>query len=255
MEFLRCHERYQHAAGCWPGDACKYIKHCEAEIKPDDKVVLVCRVSTENQRPHLHAQELALRRWVAARGAVVVGVVHRVGRGCDDDYGSTHLTWLRRVALKAIAKGATIIAESTKRLIRHPGFSERWRDAQARDTDLADLSEYTLGVPLTTLLHPNAPPAEVCGYQTKRGGGGRPSVTRPGYKKARREELLPRVREMLAAGCSVRYIARTLTIPRRTARAWEGHFLAATDLLKGQLTRKTRDAAALRDPCCKGHKR
>lgn len=78
-------------------------------------------------------------------------------------------------------ENATILAESTDRYIRNPGYhSKDMPDLQATDVDLRELTRWAEGVTLTTLLGPDAPPTEVRSYQQKRGQaakgrkGGRP---------------------------------------------------------------------------------
>jgi hypothetical protein len=216
------------------GDASKYIRHAADEICPGDDVLLACRVSgrEQNRQRNLAAAVSDLRQQAARLGANVCGTETHVGPG-------TSPIWLARAAALAKARGAKILAESTDRLIRHPGYhSAEWNDAQARECDLAEMAYYTDGVVVATLLHPNATPAEVRAYQRKRGQrakaarGGRPAK-RPGYKKQRREELMPRVKQMVAEGASINRIAVELKIPRRTARRWERSFLANAELLKG----------------------
>jgi transcriptional regulator with XRE-family HTH domain len=212
-----------------PGNVSKYIRHAATEIRPGDKVVLACRESGRAQRKNMRRQIAGLRHAARALGATVVDLAPpHVGSGAEP-------YWLVSAARIARAHGAKILAESTDRLIRHPGYhSEEWFEARARACDLEELAFITEGVVLATLVAPDADAAEVRAYQSKRGSRAtaRPA-TRPGQLRRRRQELLPRVLEMLSDGQSIRQIARVLNLPRRTARRWEGHFLAGRDLVKG----------------------
>ena len=167
------------------GTASDFISRCIDVIVPGTLVVLCCRVSRDKQNRdgNLDDQERYLRQTLEAMGAVVVAVVRHVGPGTD-------LGWLARAAKLAKKHGAVLVAESTSRFCRHPGYhSSEWPDAQARESDLEDLPYFTEGVPLATLLHPDATPAKEKAFQTNRGRqmkgrtGGRP-------KKSERQKLL-----------------------------------------------------------------
>lgn len=54
-----------------PGNGSKYIKHCEAEIKPGDRVVLVCRES--RRRRSIHTTDCACVERAAPRRPSVGG--------------------------------------------------------------------------------------------------------------------------------------------------------------------------------------
>ena len=132
-----------------------------------------------------------------------------------------------RAAAYAAKHDAVLVFESTDRAIRHPDYHSRANpNAQARDVDLEELRQWTDGVPLFTLLPPNATSGEVRAYQTKRGQatkgrkGGRPRKNPPGYKKQRRQKLLRRVLKLRRNGASYRKIARECGVPTTTLHAW-----------------------------------
>ncbi len=161
-----------------PGKASSFIGHAINEIKPGDLVLLCCRVSrhTQEYSGNLADQEKNLRTRAEKLGVTVIEVFTHVGSGCDP-------YWLALPAEKAKQLGAKLFAETTDRLIRHPGYhSGRWPNAQARNTELEDLRWWTSGVILTTDLNPDAIPSEVRSYQRKRGQvakgnkGGRPRI-------------------------------------------------------------------------------
>jgi len=160
-----------------PGKASDFIGHAEKVIRPGDDVVICYRVSEwkQSRTGNLDDQEENLRQRAAELGANVVGVVRHIGSGCDP-------SWLFQAAQKAKLHGAKLFAESTDRLIRSREYNKKNQDAQARQTDLEDLKEWTLGIPLATDLDPSASPQAVRSYQRKRGQrlkesrGGRPQV-------------------------------------------------------------------------------
>lgn len=144
-----------------PGDASQFI--LPFSVRPGQKFVLCCRISNCDPRRNLSGQEANLRHEIESRGGIVVGVVHFEGSGF-------YPYWLARAAAIAERHDATLLAESTDRFVRNPGYhSNDYPDAQARITELQDLKQSADGRPLMTLLHPNAPPSEVRSLQTKRG--------------------------------------------------------------------------------------
>ncbi len=197
------------------GKASNYIK--QANIKPGDKVVLVCRVSQreQKQRKNLEDQEANLRAEVAALDGIVVGVTHIQVSGFDP-------FWISRAVTIAQQHGAKLLAESTDRFVRHPAFnSSKNNSRNARESDLRELVACAEGVPLVTLLHPDATPQEVRSYQRKRGQrikqakGGRPE--RPKNRKVR---LIGTATQMREDGASWGEIALALEVPRSTVARW-----------------------------------
>ncbi len=200
-------------------------------VEPGDKVVLLCRVSScqQGKSGNLLGQELHLRRAVELRGGVVVGVVKHEwsGRGPE---------WLGKLAAacnEARRLGATVLAVSTDRFIRSRYFKSTKRrqcQAQAQQHDLMDLALAANGVRLMTLLDPDAPPVVCrsllvrCGQGSKGQKGGRPRKPdgTPGYRKRRREELLPRVLELRGQGESLGRIAKLTGLTKRLVQEWVG---------------------------------
>jgi hypothetical protein len=205
-----------------PGDARRVLRHADDEIQRGDRVVLACRVSerVQNHRGNLNDSERSLRKYVAARGATVVGVVRTVGSG-------QHATWVRRGAELCKEHGAKLLAESTDRLIRSARFdTEDAPDAQANDQELGYLNVMLDGVVAATVLPPDAPARNVRSFQRRRGQvekgakGGRPRNAVPGYKKQRRLEKLPEVLQLHAAGQSLGQIEDSTGVPKQTVREW-----------------------------------
>lgn len=204
-----------------PGKASNYIKPIDT-IKPGDKVILCCRVSTHEQgRTKKLARQVAyLRRKLEDRGAVIIFVVEHEGAGCDP-------YWLAKATEMAKTHGAKLVAESTCRFIRHPAYhsKDNWT-AQARDLDLQELWFWTEGVTLVTLIDPDASPEQEKAIQTHRGQcasgrkGGRPKQQQPGYKKRQRLAMLPRVLRLREFGATFGEIARKTGLPRSTVQDW-----------------------------------
>jgi len=203
------------------GTASNYIKPID-DVQPGDKVVLCCRVSTYEQgrTEKLTRQVAYLRQEMERREAAVVYVIRHVGSGRNP-------YWLAKAVVIAKEHGAKLVAESTSRFIRHPGYHsvQNWT-AQARDVDLEDLRWWTKGMTLVTLLNPDASPADERSYQSKRGQrakgrkGGRPKQNEAGYKKQRRISNLPKVYWMNVCGLSIRRIATMLQVPTMTVHGW-----------------------------------
>ena len=193
------------------GKASDYICHARDEIKPGDRVVLRCRVSScvQAHKKNLDDSEAHLRKRAEQLGAIVVYVYQHVGSGWDTSSLDT-------AAEKARLYGAKIFAESTDRLIRNPLYSKYRQDLQAQETDLQKLQRCTEGIVLVTDIHPDASPSEVRSYQRKRGQaakgnrGGRPTKQLRRSWKARRLARIKLSKEMRAAGLSYREIAKQL---------------------------------------------
>jgi hypothetical protein len=212
---------------CRPGNARDFITH--DGIRPGDRVVLCCRVSTRQQdhTGNLTAHERHLRAEIAARRANVVGVVRHVGSGFDP-------LWVGRAAYIAKRHNAKIVAIATDRLIRHPDYKSTGtryeRNARACTEDLEDLNRYADGVELVTLTDPDATLADCMAVHKKIGQhakgrkGGRPGKNPPGYKKERRLRNQSQVFWMRAVGYPVRQIARILDQPESTVRRWVRRF-------------------------------
>lgn len=202
-----------------PGKASTLIKpFC---VTGGDLIVLALRKSGRERGTNLSDAETSLRQLVASQGGTVVGVVRHVGSGF-------YPFWVGRAATIAKPLGAKILAESTDRLIRHPGYhSNNYPDAQAREGELQELQRDADGVPLMTHLHPDATPEEVRSYQRKRGQrekkrhGGRPKLKRTGQKKRSREIWIGRVRQLrIRYGKSLREIATQTGKPLTTIKRW-----------------------------------
>lgn len=228
-----------------PGKARNYIIKL-ADLQPNQKVILCCRVSDfpQNFRGNLDDQKAGLQRAAENHGGNVIAIFLYVGSGCDPGWLETLPILEQEAALQnsrpvmvacvpgmkpacavdlAIENSAVLLAETTCRFIRHRGFhTEYWPDAQAREHELQDLRIVTSGVPLMTLLDPEASPSDVRSLQSKRGQhekgrfGGRPKSKRPGEKKFLRQKWLGTVRKLRRKGRSLREIAQELSC--RTGR-------------------------------------
>ncbi len=187
-------------------------------------VVLWCRVSARVQARTGNAsdQEANLRRALQRLGIPVVAAFLHVGPGWD-----LHGGRLAQAVQRAREHGAILVAETTDRFLRHPGYHSRENpDARPTEAQFRELARLAGGVVLATHLDPDASPAEVRRYQALRGQqakgsrGGRPKLHEAGYKKRRRERLRPAVLRLWQSGRSVREIARRVRVPQTTVHNW-----------------------------------
>ena len=209
--------------GHWPSI---YIRSFGA-IQPGDKVVLWLRVSSglQNASGSNTDQKVELRAVVEARGATVVAVVRFTGPAKEAEAD------LFEASKSAAEAGAMLLAESTSRFARHPNYHPKHRPHLVPGLqELSDLSWVCGDVPLVTLHDPDITWRDERALQSKRGQrqkgnrGGRPTKRTPGYKKRRRERLLPEVRRLMREGMSYRAIARTLETDERNVRRWVRRF-------------------------------
>lgn len=206
--------------------ASTYIQSIET-ITPGTPVLLVCRVSHggQNATGNNGDQEAAMRLAVEKRGGNVIGVEAFVGRAPDAE------AWLYGVANKAARAGAVLLAESTSRFTRPHRYLPKHRPhLVAGANELRNLRLICGAVPLVTVLPPDASWKEERAYQSKRGQrqknmkGGRPANLNPGYKKRRREKLLPEVWRLWEEGYGYRAIAKALGTDHRNVQRWVGRF-------------------------------
>lgn len=201
-----------------------YIQPIEA-IQAGTNFVLWCRVSSPAQKLNGNNddQEAELRNAIKACGGTVVDV-----KTCN------RAAWKAEKELYAAANearqhNAVLLAESTSRFTRPCRYNPKFRPyLVAGASQLRDLRWVCGDVTLVTLCDPDATWQEERAYQSKRGQlqkgkmGGRPH--KPGYKKRRRENLLPIARKLHDEGKSNRKIARVLEIGETTIRRWVRHF-------------------------------
>jgi hypothetical protein len=169
--------RWRHAAD--PGRASDFIDHLPDAVTAGDPVVILCRVSHRNQSKNrnLLGQVQNTRRSVCDLGAEVVAEFSDVASGWVWD----ERTGFRKAIQLAQRIGATVVAESTDRLIRSKAFHSKSNPgAQPTQDEFLMLQRKADGVQLATILHPDTPWREVRGVQSRRGQiakkrrGGRP---------------------------------------------------------------------------------
>ena len=131
--------------------------------------------------------------------------------------------WLQHAAKIAKAHEAVLIAESPNRFVRSDHYhSVTNPTAQANALELERLKMWTRGVPMYTVLHPDATFEQERSYETRRGPCGRPPKASPGSIKRRRESLLPQALELRSQGKSYREIEEVLKVSYSTVRDWIG---------------------------------
>jgi DNA invertase Pin-like site-specific DNA recombinase len=203
-----------------PGKASKVFGHL-ADVKVE-KVVVFLRESTRGQRQNMPHQRRAVLRAVAEKGVEVIATVRHVGNGAD----AATRRELERAVRIARKHGASVVAESSCRFVRPPGYNT-WRspDLRASAKQLRKIKKLADGVQLLTVLHPDLSNEKVMVAQSKRGQhgtgkkGGRPPV-KAGHRSRRRAKLLPALMELLDQGTSVRDAARQVGVPSGTAFRW-----------------------------------
>ncbi len=139
---------------------------------------------------------------------------------------------LRKAVRKALAKikkwkSAIIIATSSDRFLRSVDFhTKESPSVLPTQTEFQKLQKLTRGVPLVTLLKPDKSWKKVRRYQSKWGQkikgnkGGRPKINKPGYKKQRRLEKMPRVLRLRKKGASWGDVLALTGIAKSTAADW-----------------------------------
>ena len=144
------------------GKASLFISSVEC-LQPGDRVVICARKSCRSRRESLPRQAQNLRSAAQERGLVVVDVVEHTGPGW-----SCH--WLQHAAKIAKAHEAVLIAESPNRFVRSDHYhSVTNPTAQASALELEQLKMWTRGVPMYTVLHPDATFEQERSYETRRG--------------------------------------------------------------------------------------
>jgi hypothetical protein len=148
----------------------------------------------------------------------------------EDVWSGNDPVWLVPAVELARRECAVIVAESVCRLIRSPLFDPLAGpdDLFARPSwrDLDRLLAVTEDVELYTVVSPGATPAQIRGYQSRRGQrekgnhGGRPPKRERGWKRQRREELRPEAIRLYAAGFGYGTIADRLRLSRSTVQGW-----------------------------------
>jgi DNA invertase Pin-like site-specific DNA recombinase len=191
------------------------------ELRLGAKVVLYCRVSGDEQERNgnLARQVADMQAEARARGLNVVDVSAGVWPAWDEDR-------LFDAVCLASRHGAVLLAHTADRFVRNKAFWKSKQRVRPVGHDIARLRCISDGVALYTLMDPDAPPAVIGSAQKRRGQrtsghrGGRPVAKRPGYKKRRREELRPRVVELLRQKVTVRAVAHATNVPRSTVNRW-----------------------------------
>jgi hypothetical protein len=172
-----------------PGLASQYVTHFaelmgRTPVGQVVDVVLLCRVSgwCQGSKGHDRDQErdlmLLLHRRYGDR-VRVVGAVRFVGNGSRWDDGLAAAVSLAREN----GPGTVVLAETPARLLRHRDYhSSRNPDALPNAWQWRDVATMARGVILATILHPDASPARVRDFESRRGT----RVKARGSKKAAR---------------------------------------------------------------------
>jgi hypothetical protein len=213
--------------------ASEYLYHLKEYHKqhPDMRALIYPRVSSGAQgyNGNLDTYEKVLRRKLKKLNIPVVGCYCEVSSGWILNEDRWALAKAVKKARRYIRKGkpVVIISTSSDRFLRSRDFNTKTNpDVLPTEAEFEKLKKLTRNVPLGTLLHPDMPPRKVRSYQTKWGqkgkgnSGGRPKINKPGYKKKRRIQKLPRVLRLRKKGASWGKINALTGIPKTTAADW-----------------------------------
>jgi hypothetical protein len=204
--------------------ALEYLRHLPdiAAEMPSAPAVIFVRVSTRTQRKHLREQEAACKGALRALGIQPIRFFHGVTPATSPDAAK-----LLAAACKfAGERGGFVVAAERSRFIRSADYKCWRQEPTPSESEYKSLMLLAGGVPLATVLPPDAPPGTERGFQTCRGmadpqrRGGRPISRVPGYKKARRQRLRPKASQFRAAGRGLRWISRRLRVAKSTLQYW-----------------------------------
>jgi hypothetical protein len=139
----------------------QYLLH---GVRRGERIVICARVSHRGNRAHLDQQIAMLRQAATDQRAIVAAVIAHVGRGAEP-------AWVgRAVAAAKRQRADKLFSESTDRWVRHPGYHPNENPtAQPRMSEFEELLMFADGIPLATLLPPDAPFEEVRWHQQLRG--------------------------------------------------------------------------------------
>lgn len=199
----------------------RYLK--QAAIESGDRIIIMARISNDEDKDRLNRQTIAIRQVVEAAGGTVVETFTRIG----PTWGRDHYDYIRKVARYARRHKAIVVAETADRWCRSYNYTKReqfWVPDSGAFSNLLDAAD---GVQLHTLHDPDLSPKEVRSIQTKGGhrrtgnkGGRPPKKTRGKYKTGRKDELLPKIIELMDQGVSQRKISKVLNVEQSQISRW-----------------------------------
>ena len=212
-----------------PAKASKYLHWLKQYHydHPDMRVIIYIRDSSRSQdhKGNLDTHEMVSRRRLKRLKIQVVGCNREVSSGWILEPDKR--TGLMNAVKEAKRQKAVIVTTSVDRVLRSIDFNTQTNPfAMPTEAEYEKVKKLTCNIPILTLLHPNMPPRKVRGYQTKWGQkaknnkGGRPSVNKPGYKKQRRKEKLPKVLRLYEKNASLGRISALVGIPKSTVADW-----------------------------------
>lgn len=133
-------------------------------LQPGDQVILCCRVSGRAQarKSNLDNQAIKLQDEMNRLGVRVVDVCRFVGSGWDP-------WWLEPLAVHAGQVGAKLVATDVTRFLRSRLYGKTSQHSSPTLSEFNELMLYTLGVPLITLLDPDASPGQCRWFESELG--------------------------------------------------------------------------------------
>lgn len=200
-----------------PGVASHYLKWIE-EVPSERSLVCLNRVSTTPQERAGNLLDQIAENSQALLGRPVVAVVSGVESSSIDGYRPLLMKAIRMARLH----DAALVVSCRDRLLRHSDYDGR------RCTEAPAIYEYETvmdmldGVIIATILPPDTPSRgkQIKRGQAAKGNRGGPPKSKPGWKRDRRDELLPQVRWLRNKGWSLRAIAGEVGVPFGTVYDW-----------------------------------
>lgn len=197
-----------------------------AAVPCGTRLVLACRESGRSQAEHIHRQLAGVYRDATAPGVrecVEVVGVHLCVRGANGDP-----SWIEPAAVLARQRQAALLVESPSRAVRHPDFEPKpytvakgtpeervmkyWH-LTARDTDLEALRSVLGGVPIYSVVDPDATARQIRDHESARGADHMP-------EDFVRFHLHRLARDLHGNGLTLGRIARQLDYPKGTVQRW-----------------------------------
>lgn len=211
-------------------------------------VVLLCRVSTDDQDANRNLDDGTMHAWRHLRAMGCRPVT--MDEGVETSNIFSNRTILEQAIEEARRLGAMLVAPSRDRFIRSRSFG-RGQTAKGEPPcvhEYEQLIHMAEGVLLATLLPPDEPSRSrriKRGQDAKGRKGGRPRKNASGDKKDRRERLKPHAAELLKKGMSQRAVAAVSGIRESTLRLVQG----VRKLWQRSVTAHAHDAIAKRCAC------
>ncbi|NQT03674.1 MAG: hypothetical protein HQ580_16715 [Planctomycetes bacterium] len=227
------------------GNILKYIQQYDPEHHQHLKFMLVARVSTEAQarKGYLDNQMQRLKRfadinnlkclidlcfivsafWTKEQKEKAIELYKYDPEFFAYDprgYDKPHYHQLESlVSMMKARPNRAFLFESTCRAIRSDNYSFENKDAPISEDELKEFAVVLDGIPVITILHPEATFQEVQSWRISQEGHSHPNKS-AGWTKRRYKIYHPKVIKHRAKGLSYGKIAKQLNLPIELVRSW-----------------------------------